>query len=275
MRFAVLLVLAGLLLHVAEAHETARATYVGNEGVLVARGQTKVLFDAFYSDSYGKYLTVPAGIRDAMMRSEAPYDGVDVVLVSHIHGDHFSPAPMIAYLRAQPQVCLYAPRQVVEALARAGLPAGDPVIARIVAVDLSPDDEARTFSIAGLEIDVVALPHDGDLPEIQNYSWRVTLDDATTVIHFGDAGAVIEHFERHKEHFDAREHAAAFPPFWWYLQDLGRAVLETYVKADQTIGIHVPASSVGKGDEMRSEFGGDIFTDPGETRDIGSHARAR
>ncbi len=275
MRFAALLVLAGLLVHAAEAHETARATYVGNEGILVARGQAKVLFDAFYSDSYGKYLTVPAGIRDAMMRGEAPYDGVDVVLVSHIHGDHFSPGPMIEYLRAQPQVRLYAPRQVVDALARAGLPAGDPAMARIVAIDLGPEDKARTFTVAGLEIDVVALPHDGDLPEIQNYSWRVTLDDDTTVIHFGDAGAVIEHFDRHKAHFDAREHAAAFPPFWWYVQEPGRAVLGTYVKAGQTIGIHVPADAVGKGDEMRSEFGGDVFTDPAETRDIGSHARDR
>jgi L-ascorbate metabolism protein UlaG (beta-lactamase superfamily) len=252
----------------AHAHDPARATYLGNEGVLVARGGTKVLFDAFYDDSYGEYLTIAPETRNAMMKGAPPYDGVDAVFVSHIHGDHFSPAPTIAYLRAQSDVVLYAPAQAKRAILAAGVADDDPIIARIRAIDMSPEDKAKSFSVGAIEIEVVSILHAGDRKDVQNYSWRVTLDDKTTVIHFGDAGAVAANFERHKAHFAARRHDAAFPPFWWYTEDAGRAILKDVIKAKQTIGVHVPASAQGKGEETRRDLGGDLFTDPGETREI-------
>jgi len=262
------LLLAMLLIGPAEAHEQSRVTYIGNEGVMVARGGTKVLFDAFYADSYDTYLLVPEAIGDAMLAGVAPYDGIDAVFVSHVHGDHFSPAPMIAYLRAQPEVRLYAPKQVVDVLRKSGLADGDPAMARVVSIDLQPTDRARTLSVDGLEIDVVAIPHEGDLPGIQNYSWRVTLDGETTVIHLGDAGAVVANFERHREHFAARTHDAAFPPYWWFEREAGCSVLDNYIRGSQTIGIHFPAGAMGRGDQVRSRLGVDLFTDPGETREI-------
>ncbi|MCB2096680.1 MAG: MBL fold metallo-hydrolase [Parvularculaceae bacterium] len=250
----------------AYAHDPARAVYVANAGVLVARGQTKILIDAFYAYSYDTYLTPPTAIEDAMMRGEAPYDGVDAVFVSHIHGDHFSPAPMLDYLRAQPAVRLFAPTQVVDALEEAGMEDG--LRSRIVPVDIGPEDNARSLHFGDVEIDVVSLPHAGNRPEVQNYSWRVTLDDETTIIHFGDAGSVEENFARHSKHFSAREHDAAFPPYWWYDEPSGRGILENYVKAKQVIGVHIPASALGRGDETRRDLGGDVFTDPGEERVI-------
>ncbi len=250
----------------AQAHDPARALYLGNEGVLVARGETKILFDAFYADSYGTYLAVPPDISDALIKGEAPYDGIDAVFVSHIHGDHFSPAPMLAFLRAQKSVRLYAPRQVVDALDDAGM--DDALRSRVVAVDLRPEDRAQSIDVGAIAIDVVSLPHAGELKDVQNYSWRVTLDNETTVIHFGDAGSVEKNFARHEAHFAARAHDAAFPPFWWYGEKSGRDILEKYVRAKQTIGVHVPAETRGRGDETRAELGGDVFTDPGESRVI-------
>ena len=41
------------------------------------------------------------------------------------------------------------------------------------------------------------------------------------------------------------------------------------IKADQTVGIHVPKAAAGNGDEWREKHGGDLFTDPGEKRAIG------
>lgn len=264
-----LIVLAALLFPaVAEAHDGARATYVGNAGVLVSRGETKVIFDAFYEDSYGQYLTVAPETRAAMMRGAPPYDGVDAVFVSHVHGDHFSPLPMIAYLRAQPGVTLYAPEQARRAIIAAGVSEDDPLMARVRAVDLNPEDKAKSLDVGAIKIDVVSVLHAGDLRDVQNYSWRVTLDDKTTVVHFGDAGAVEANFERHRDHFAAKKHDAAFPPYWWWMEQSGRAILDGHIRARKTIGVHVPAEATGKGEETRVELGGDVFTDPGETRDI-------
>ncbi|NWG91666.1 MAG: MBL fold metallo-hydrolase [Parvularculaceae bacterium] len=250
----------------AHAHEPSRAAYLANAGVLVARGETKVLFDAFYEDSYGEYLTVAPATRAAMMKGGAPFDGIDAVFVSHIHGDHFSAAPMIAYLRAQPAVVLFAPEQARRAILGAGVGADDPVMTRIRAVDLSPEDDARRLSVGDVGIDVVSVPHAGDLKDVQNYSWRVTLNDETTVVHFGDAGAVISNFERRKDHFASKEPDAAFPPYWWFAEDAGRTILDDYIGAKHVIGVHAPASTRGNGEKARAELGGDMFTEPGEMR---------
>jgi hypothetical protein len=52
------------------------------------------------------------------------------------------------------------------------------------------------------------------------------------------------------------------------MEESGRAILNDLIRAKRTIGVHVPASAKGRGDETRRELGGDLFTDPGETRKI-------
>lgn len=251
------------------AHDlAARATYLGNEGVMVARGETKILFDAFYANSYGQYALVPDEISTPMLAGEAPYDGVDAIFVSHVHGDHFTAEPAIAYLRKQTGVHLYGSVQVVDAIKAAGVAEDDEVMARVHGFDLSPEDPAEQFEIDALTVDVVAIPHAGNRPNIQNFAWRITLDAETTVIHLGDAGTVRADFERHADHFASKETHAAFPPYWFIGHDVGEAILNEIIDADQSIGVHVPARAAGNGDLWRAQAGGDLFTDPGETRDL-------
>lgn len=271
MRQFIIAVSAATIFANASAHDpAAQATYLGNEGVMVARGDTKILFDAFYANSYGQYALVPDEISDAMLNGEPPYDGIDAVFVSHVHGDHFTAEPAIEYLRAQPDVSLYASVQIREAFLAAGVAEDDSILERVHTFDMEPDHAPVSFDVEDLNVDVVNIPHAGDRPDIQNFAWRVTLDDETTVIHLGDAGPVIADFERHADHFAKRDHNAAFPPYWFYLNDDGRKILETYIGAAQTIGVHVPERAAGNGDAWRAEAGGDLFTDPGETRDIGA-----
>ena len=94
------LVLLLLFAATAFAHEdTSLARYLGNEGVMVEHGETKVLFDPFFRDSYGQYERVPEHIERALFEGDPPYDGIDAIFVSHFHGDHFSPAVMLDFLR--------------------------------------------------------------------------------------------------------------------------------------------------------------------------------
>lgn len=251
------------------AHDQgAQTTYLGNEGVMVAHGDTKILFDAFYANSYGQYALVPDAISAAMLAGDAPYDGVDAIFVSHVHGDHFSAAPAIAYMRAQPDVVLYASVQIRDAFLEAGIDLGDPVMSRVKTFDLSPEDIGISFELENLSVDAVAIPHAGNRPTIQNFVWRVTLDGEKTVMHLGDAGTIIADFDRHTDHFADRQSDAAFPPYWFFLDEDGRAILDKHITAEQTIGIHVPARAAGNGDAWRTQAGGDLFTDPGETRSL-------
>lgn len=258
--------LFGMSLSSANAHDLHRATYLGNAGVLIENGDTKILFDAFYALGYGQYALVPDIILTAMMQGVAPYDGIDAVFISHVHGDHFTAEPAIAYLRAHPDVQLYGSTQVINAIIEAGVPEDDPLHQQLTGIALTPTDEPIAIENGAISIDVVAIPHAGNRPQIQNYAWRATLNDETTVIHLGDADTAVSNFSRHTEHFEARTHDMALPPYWFLDSDSGKLIINDILKADQTIGVHVPERAIGDGDAWRERAGGDLFTDPGETR---------
>lgn len=253
----------------AQAHDSATARYIGNEGVLISAGDTNIVFDAFYAESYGQYQLPPEEIETALIDGAAPYDNIDAVFVSHVHGDHFTAEKMLAFLRAQPQVRLFAPAQIRKALLDTGLAPTDPVFDRLVTVNVAPDSEPQRISIGALDIDVVAIPHSGDRPEIQNLAWRVSVGGAHTVLHMGDAGASVSSFARHQRHFSARRTDTAFPPYWFLPDPDGQLILRDIIRAENIIGVHVPARARGNGDEWRRDLGGDVFTDPGEVRELG------
>lgn len=252
------------------AHEPATASYLGNEGVFIQQGQNKILFDAFYLNSYGNYVLVDEETSKAMMAGDAPYDGVSALFVSHVHGDHFSPAPTIAYLQAQTNVTLYGSMQVKQAIVDM---LGDPnhkLLERVIGVAQEPGDKPQRFVQGNLKISVVAIPHSGGerMAKISNLAFRVSLGGHPTVMHLGDADGRDVYFASYQDYWDEEALNIAFPPYWFYHNEESRLILKNRLKAQQAIGIHVPAKAIGHGDEYREEIGGDVFTDPGETRNI-------
>lgn len=264
----VLMALAAAAALPAAAHEqpAGEARYLGNEGVLVAVAGHKVLVDAFYSQSFSTYALVPQRLVDDMISGRPPYDNIAAVFVSHVHGDHFSPAPMLAYLRAQPRVQLFCPQQVLEKLQQAG--AAEDILARVNAVDLAPGDAPELLKSGDLEIDVVALPHAGGerMADIRNLSFRVALGDAHTFVHLGDAAVDQQAFAGLAAFWAARSIDTAFPPYWFLGDENGTKLLRDHLAPNQVIGIHVPAAAAGQGDAWRAQLGADLFTDPGEFR---------
>ena len=251
----------------ASAHDPADATFLGNEGILVARGDTKILFDAFYAESFdGQYTLVPDALEARMMKGEAPFDGVDAILISHIHPDHFNSRKTIAYLRAHPNVRLYAGIDVVGAI-RAADASSDPLMQRVTQVHAAPGSPPARFDVDGLAIEAFPIPHSGDGPT-PNYAFRVTIDGATTVMHLGDADDEDRHYSPYQKDFDAKRTDVAFPPHWIMLSESGRHVLQQRIRPAQVIGIHVDAEKRKDPERSRSESGADLFIEPGETRVI-------
>jgi len=247
----------------------ATARYLANEGVLIELDDTKVLFDAFFSNSYNNYSLVPDTKVLALQAGTAPYEGIDALFISHAHGDHFSPEPTLAYLRAQSGVHLFGPIEAVDAL-KALIPEGDSLAKRLTAFTLNPNDPPQNLSIGDIDIDVVAIPHAGGkrMEGVRNLVFRVTLNEALTVVHMGDAAPEIPLFEAQQRHWNYRTTDHAFPPYWFFEAPDGEHILENNIGALNTTGVHVPAKATGKGDEWRERLGADLFTDPGEERTL-------
>ena len=256
---------AGMVASAAAGHGEAR--YLGNEGILVSRGQTKILFDAFYAESFGgSYALLPAAMEQAMMSGTAPFDGVDAIFISHIHPDHFNSRKTIAYLRAHPTVRLYAGLDVIGAIYAADVSVNDPLARQLVVVHVAPGAKAKTFQVDGLDIEAFPIPHNGSGP-IPHYAFRVTLDQKTTVLHLGDADDDDAHYAPYQANFDAKRTDAAFAPTWLLTSDSGRRVLEQRIRARKTIGIHAE-QKLRSDPKARAAIAGDVFLEPGEVRAI-------
>ncbi len=260
----------------AKAHESSApvstAHYMANEGLMVVQGETKIVFDPLFRNSYGQYQLLPKAMEEALFAGAPPFDGIDAIFVSHYHGDHFSPADILRLLKAQPAIRLYAPSQAVKGLREVAGGADEIVFDRVTAVELAYKDEPVTLEMAGLLIEAVRIPHSGwpsGRLDVENISWRVTLNETTTVLHMGDADPNDVHFERDAEYWDMRHTHMAFPPYWFFSSSYGPAVLKDRIKPDHSVGVHVPVS-ISKTRSLRPlelrDY--DLFTKPGETREI-------
>ncbi|NIM68892.1 MAG: MBL fold metallo-hydrolase [Xanthomonadales bacterium] len=250
----------------------AEAHYLANEGVMVSRGETRILFDPLFENDYGHYQLLPEAMREALLAGRAPYDGVDAVFVSHYHEDHFSPALLVEYLRAQPTVRLYAPAQAVAALREAAGADWPLLEERVTPLALAYGGAPVIRRLPGLEIEAVRIPHAGwprARTEVENLAFRITLEDAITVLHLGDADTRDLHFAHHADHWAARTLHLALPPYWFMTRDEGRQVLTSRLRALRVTGIHVPTRLPSEPGLRPPEYRAlDLFTRPGEIRRI-------
>jgi L-ascorbate metabolism protein UlaG (beta-lactamase superfamily) len=270
--------LAGIALSVLSLNAQAQdpiAHYMANEGLMVVQGDTKILFDPLFRNDYGQYLLLPAEMEAALFAGAPPFDGVDAVFVSHHHGDHFSPADMIRLLREQPGIRLYAPNQAVIAMRSESGGNDANIFERVSAVNLEYKDTPVTLNMNGLMIEAVRIPHSGwptGRVDIENIVWRVTLNDRTTVLHMGDADPNDVHFAQDAQYWNRNNPHMAFPPYWFFSSGSGREILNNRIKAQRSVGVHVPVSIPGDPLLRPVELRGfDLFTSPGETRSIPSN----
>lgn len=240
------------------------ATYLGNEGVLISTADGKVLFDPFFHNNYGSYQLVPEGIRKSIFAGEEPYDKIDVVVISHAHGDHFSAEDSLTYLQINKSTKLVAPKQAIDLLT--ALEGSDAVASQLVSLEMLVGDKPITQKIGAIEIESVRIPHAGwpARKNVSNLVHRVSFGGKTSVIHMGDADPNDVHFKPYKQHWQETKSGLAFPPYWFFTSEQGQMILSDRINAEKSIGVHVPS-------EVPSDLkatGEDFFSKPGEQRKI-------
>ncbi len=266
MRCLILIVI--FIASLAAAHDLgSEATYLGNAGVLVVHGEVQIAFDPLFDEDFDTYDLVPEDMQRQLMDGESPFDSLDAIFVSHFHDDHFDASLIAKALKQRPELQLFAPVQAVSAVLETNPP--ESIRERLHPVDLDLDGESFEASGAGYTIEAVRVPH-GGWPDrhasVENIVFRVTLDDTVTVVHLGDATRQEEFYARSIAFWTSRTAELALPPYWFFLSDGGRYILENYVKSPRIIGVHVPREVPSLPPERPEELQNVVlFTQPGET----------
>jgi L-ascorbate metabolism protein UlaG (beta-lactamase superfamily) len=206
--------------------------YVANAGMLVTIGGRDFLIDAPIREGIAPYDTSPPSERKRLEAALAPYDGVEAILVTHWHEDHFSPEAVAAHLRRNPRALFVSSPEVVERL-RAVAP--DLAAGRLRAVLPAPGrwEEVR---VRDIPVRVLRLRHNPTrrLPE-QHVGYLI--GDRANVLHVGDADPVAGNFSVLRT---LPEVDVALLPFWYVLDAASRRFVSQSIRPRRTVGMHLP-----------------------------------
>jgi L-ascorbate metabolism protein UlaG (beta-lactamase superfamily) len=210
-------------------------TFLANEGVLLSSATKKVLIDALFLRYESGYAVPADPTRSTLERARPPFDGVDLVLVTHRHGDHFHPAPVAAHLRANRRATLLTSRQVIDSL-RGYVSASVLPSPRLIARTTPPGTRRREV-VGGIGVELLGLPHVGRRHRgVEHLGYIVELG-GRRVLHAGDADlteATLAPFRLDTARIDV-----ALLPHWAVRSRDGRRAIERWIRPRQVVAFHV------------------------------------
>ncbi len=152
-----------------------KITYVGNSGFLINIGDKKILIDALFKGFKGQY-NLPQKVQDKLTSAQAPFDDVDLILVTHAHGDHINPEMVRQHLKNNPKAIFASTQQMVKALNGS----------TDRCIGFNPTKEkSESKEINGISIETFLLPH-GPNSKIVNIGFLVSVN-GITFFQTGDA----------------------------------------------------------------------------------------
>jgi L-ascorbate metabolism protein UlaG (beta-lactamase superfamily) len=243
-------------------------TFIANEGVLITAHGKKILIDALFDNPNPSYAAPPKDILERMLAGRAPFDNVDLVLVTHNHPDHFSPSFAARYIESNPNAVVMAADDAISEM-KESIKEWAHVQNRVFSFDLKPG-ETTEKTARGIAVKIFRTLHSGDLQSPHNLMYLIEIN-GRTIFHEGDSDGKLATFTKlglEKEKIDL-----ALVHFWFPLHPEGERIIRDVLKPNHVGLIHLPkrlmSDAPGKIDLVKSKYK-DIFlfVNPGETKTI-------
>lgn len=133
-------------------------SYVGNSGFLITIGDKKILIDALFKGFEGDYI-LPQDIQNKLYKAQAPFDDVDLIVVSHAHGDHVDLDMLKQHMQINPKTVFASTQQLVNVLTDS----------TNRWIGFNPTKEKSESKVIGdIKIEAFYLPHGPDSRIINN-----------------------------------------------------------------------------------------------------------
>jgi L-ascorbate metabolism protein UlaG (beta-lactamase superfamily) len=152
--------------------------FFGVDGFLISHGGQNILIDALIAED----LVVDPLITETLLAAQPPVQSVDLMLITHIHDDHYAPNSVLEFLRNHPETEVISTSQVVADLLPL-LEEDDPLRDRIQAVEFDEGEETG-LTVNQIRLTVFDLPHPGSTT-IENHGFMLHLGNLL-LLHTGD-----------------------------------------------------------------------------------------
>ena len=216
-----------------------QVTYLQNDGVLISNGENQILIDAVVNvGSLGGWVQLGATEQAKILNAEAPYDQIDLILVTHAHGDHYGISAVTTHLNANPNTKFVAPPQVLSGFASSS---------QIININV-PKFSRETVTVNNITVDILSLRHfdafGNDFSGVENYGYLIELD-GFKILHLGDVDMTSENFDN----FDLANEGIDLVIIPTFVQSVhmtttNRDVMLNQINPADIIGTHLLSSSI-------------------------------
>lgn len=234
-----------------KAGTSVTVRYIANEGVLIASGDKQILIDGLHREYKPAYLFPPPEMQAVLENARPPYDKIDLILVSHVHLDHFHPQSIGLYLRSNARTIFASSGQAVDEVAN-NFADHEKVKAQIRPVT-HEWKKSSEIDQAGVKIKFLGLRHSSErFKDIQNLGHLIEIG-GKKILHIGDADMTAENFSAFNL---AREKIdVAFIPYWFLLSEDGRKFVREQFNPKHIIAVHIsPAEAQDVIDQLKKDL---------------------
>jgi len=171
-----------------ESNSILQIMYLQNDGVLISNGEIQILIDAVVNPgSLSGWVSLGSAEQTKILNAQAPYDQIDLILVTHAHADHYGISAVTTHLNANPNTKFVAPPQVLSGFAASS---------QIININV-PKFSRETVIVNNITVDILSLRHfdafGNDFSSVINYGYLIELD-GFKILHLGDVDMTSENF---------------------------------------------------------------------------------
>lgn len=229
--------------------------YIANEGVLIRAGGKQVLIDSLHREYKPAYAFPPPDLQKLLETAAKPYDKINLLLVSHVHLDHFHPEAVALYLRNNPKAVFASSEQATSEIQKSF--ADYEKIKSQIKTVAHEWEKAVEYDQDGIKVRFLGLRHaNAQYIGIQNLGHLIEMG-GKKLLHIGDADMTAENFAAFnlsKENIDV-----AFIPYWFLLSEDGRKLVKEQFNPKQIVAVHISPGDAEKTlEELKKDNAGVI-----------------
>ncbi|MBN2089099.1 MBL fold metallo-hydrolase [candidate division KSB1 bacterium] len=131
--------------------------YIANMGVLLNSGNNKILIDGLFKSLHPNCVNPSPETVEQIMTGNIPYEGVDLILITHKDQDHFNPDLTFNYMIKHLEVIVVMPVDAMELMKKTGFEIAR-VEKRILSVNLKLGESVKE-RISGVSLTIMRTRH--------------------------------------------------------------------------------------------------------------------
>ncbi len=244
-------------------------TYIANCGFLIECAGKKVIVDGLFGGHAKGYFRPSDSVMNLMESASAPFDDVDIILVTHSHVDHFDPDIVAEHLKNNSRGILICPTQAAD---KVKLEPEEPDIRERVWALGIPADTIVHLERDGVKISAISGRHSSYIEEdstgvkvdlhrnVQHLEYVIEIE-GRTVYHSGDA-PMNDRSRYQALGFGAENTDLAFVAWWDEKEQMSfrQKLIKDFIRPDRIILMHLFLTRPPKGNpEKHAEVAGQII----------------